>query len=285
MRRYLIGADGRFSTSRAQVALWTLALFFALTFFSVGIPMTGSCPTVGDDTFEGVAAKECPDFGTTFDQLDASYLLLLGGPFAAAVASGAVVADKVNKRQLQKVKASKAQLKDLFTDDSGDADLVDLQFFIFNIVGLVFFAAALLDQPVALPSIPEGIIGLTSLAALAYTGAKAVAANEPVIDSITRARRRGAISPGSLVQINGSNFVPPGGDGRVQRSRVRVRFGEIEEPVVPRSEGDTPVNPTDTKLQVRVPMRVPVGDDVKVVVVTAAGVTSRPYLLKVIDDD
>jgi hypothetical protein len=66
---------------------------------------------------------------------------------------------------------------------------------------------------------------------------------------------------------------------------VGVRFCEFEEPVVPRSEGDTPVNPTDTKLQVRVPMRVPVGDDVKVVVVTAAGVTSRPYLLKVIDDD
>jgi hypothetical protein len=67
LRSYLIGGDGRFSTSQTQAALWTLALAFVLACLLLRF------------------GKPVGTFAAGFDSLDQAYLLLLGGPAAAWV--------------------------------------------------------------------------------------------------------------------------------------------------------------------------------------------------------
>lgn len=73
----ILGADGRLSTSKAVVALWTIVLAMSLVFLS---GMTWFAATSPDQSFSG-----------SWD----AYFLLLGGPFAAAVASKGIVTSKI----------------------------------------------------------------------------------------------------------------------------------------------------------------------------------------------
>ena len=74
-----LGADGRFSTSKTVVALWTVVLAASLMFMS------------GLAWFTTVDGKDV--FGGDWN----SYFLLLGGPFASAVLAKGIVASAVNK--------------------------------------------------------------------------------------------------------------------------------------------------------------------------------------------
>jgi hypothetical protein len=82
LRSYLIGGDGRFSTSQTQAALWTLALAFVLACLLLRAPFGEPGGT----------------FAAGFDSLDEAYLLLLGGPAAAWVLARRVTAGKVCRR-------------------------------------------------------------------------------------------------------------------------------------------------------------------------------------------
>lgn len=178
-----LGADGRFSTSKSVVALWTLVLAASLMLLSA------------QAWFSTVDAKDI--FGGDWN----AYFLLLGGPFASAVLAKGIVATSVGndpaaksstvaqsstsaKATTQSAIAPKAS--DLISNDSGDPDLVDSQYVLFSLVAIVYFVGALVSHVVAyghsagaaaiaLPSIPDALLGLTSLGALTYVGNKAVA--------------------------------------------------------------------------------------------------------------
>ncbi|MDX6229971.1 MAG: hypothetical protein QOI76_3361 [Frankiales bacterium] len=178
----VLGADGRFSTSKSVVALWTLVLATSLVFMS------------GLAWFTNVDGKDL--FGGDWN----SYFLLLGGPFASAVLAKGIVVASVNNDPSAKssttaqsgtAAVSTTQTTaapsgaDLVSNDAGETDLVDSQYVIFSLVAVTFFVGALVtnvvrfgaspDAPaVALPSIPSALLGLTSLAALTYVGNKAV---------------------------------------------------------------------------------------------------------------
>jgi hypothetical protein len=177
-----LGADGRFSTSKSVVALWTLMLATSLMFMS------------GLAWFTTVDGKDV--FGGDWN----SYFLLLGGPFASAVLAKGIVASAVNKDPAAKSStpsqsgtaiASSTQSNvspagsDLVSNDAGDTDLVDSQYVIFSLVAIAYFVGALVAAvvkfggsadaaAVVLPSVPSALLGLTSLAALTYVGNKAV---------------------------------------------------------------------------------------------------------------
>jgi hypothetical protein len=177
-----IGADGRFSTSKSVVALWTLVLASSLMFMS------------GLAWFTTVDSKDV--FGGDWN----SYFLLLGGPFASAVLAKGIVASAVNKDPAAKSSTpsqsgtavtSSTQSNvvpsgsDVISNDAGDTDLADSQYVIFSLVAVVYFVGALVSAvvhfgasvdavPIVLPSIPSALLGLTSLAALTYVGNKAV---------------------------------------------------------------------------------------------------------------
>jgi hypothetical protein len=177
----VLGADGRLSTSKAVTALWTmyfvlaLVLLTTLTFIS------------------SLTAKEA--FGGDWNP----YFLLLGGPFAAAVASKGIVSAKVQKDPASKTNTDAASetavattttttadatAGDLIMNDNGDTDLVDTQYVLFTAVAVAYFVGTLVVTTVdylhgsragvGLPEIPSALLGLTSLSALTYVGNKTV---------------------------------------------------------------------------------------------------------------
>ena len=82
---FAVGKDNRLSTSKLQVVLWTIAIVFAFFFFLFQILKGAS--------------------GAAFNSLDPAYLLLLGGPFAAAVLAKAATTSKTNEGTVQQVPA------------------------------------------------------------------------------------------------------------------------------------------------------------------------------------
>ena len=172
--RLTIGDDERFSTSKMMVVLWTLVFAAALTFLSVMV-------------WSGRLTQD-----QAFGQEWSPYLLLLGGPFAAAVLAKSITSSKSSGGE--KSTASETSLGAVASTDTGTLSLPDTQYSIFTLVAIVYFVGAFLARirayairtadcvadpaaagcTVALPEIPAALLGLTSLAALTYVGAKAV---------------------------------------------------------------------------------------------------------------
>lgn len=273
--RMLIGGDGRLSTSYFQAWVWTLVLVWAFLYFMVVSVLEGR------DALSDVTGR-----------LDADYLLLLGGPFVALIGAQQISTAKRTNGTLAKVETTSTSAGDLVSDDSGRADLVDMQYLLFNVVALAFFFVAFARDHGRLPDIDDGLIALTSAAALAYIAKKAVANNAPGITSIVRTTGSGPVRTGDTVLISGFNFVPPGAEAEEYLDRVRVKFGSVQASVPAgnteagaESSDDLALsvtNITATEIRVTVP---DLGDtarqQIQVVVVTAAGVETAPYPLTV----
>ncbi len=178
----IIGADGRISTSKSVVALWTLVFAMAL------VQLTGMT------VFTGLSAQEA--FGGDWN----SFLLLLGGPFASAVAAKGITVAQVSSDPTAKSGTLAAgatavpttvqttqtpSAADLVTDDGGTTSLPDTQYVVFSLVAILYFVGAFIhnifrfaygaaESNVTLPDIPPALLGLTSLSALTYVGHKAV---------------------------------------------------------------------------------------------------------------
>lgn len=187
----LIGADGYASTSKAVAWLWTLVFAGALLVLS------------GMTWFSELTAEEA--FGQDWN----SYLLLLGGPYASAVLAKGIVTGKSGTQAASTTEAASSsvvgtapdtapdgpQVSDLATGSSGDTSLPDTQYVVFSLVAIVYFVGALVNalndyagersDVIQLPAIPEALLGLTSLAALTYVGAKVVARNGLRLVSVT----------------------------------------------------------------------------------------------------
>jgi hypothetical protein len=79
--------------------------------------------------------------------------------------------------------------------------------------------------PNDLPVLPETLIGVTSVSALAYVTTKAVANQKPSISAIVLAdtAQGTTITGGGLLEIRGFNFVV---DGVTNTSATQVRFAK-----------------------------------------------------------
>jgi hypothetical protein len=176
--------------------------------------------------------------------LGPEYLLLLGGPFAAAALASASTASKAAAKQIQPVQAAKPAAADLVTSTTGDPSLSDAQFLLFNLVALGWFTVALIRAPSQLPDLPATLVGLTSVSALGYLGAKVASTNPPVITSvvITSQPSNGLLHAGDTVRITGSGFHPA--QGRKKDSGVLVLFNGVQAKVA---------KPSDTALVATVP--------------------------------
>jgi hypothetical protein len=152
------GTDNRWSTSKASVVLWTYGLLFV--FIAILLHTRGH----------------------GLDQLTLSdqYLLLLGIPAGTAVASKAITQAKVESGQLAKTTApappnAVAGTGQLFSDDSGNPDLLDAQYFAFSLLLLAYFFTQFLSgESTTLPNLPDTLVGLTGVSALSYTAKKGV---------------------------------------------------------------------------------------------------------------
>lgn len=205
----IVGKDGRLSTSKVQVTLWTYAVVLGLLLLVC----------YGKD-FEG------------FDW-DPEYLLLLGSPAAAALLAKTFTSTKVESGAVEKPPDAPAP-KDVVTDDEGELDLFDFQYFLFNLVLLVIFGLQLVrtlsdpgrlgDADYFLPPLPIALVALTSVSAASYAAKKGLEAQTPVLLGAYPS----VAAPHDKVKLTGKNLVSkrahdaPGDDSPAP---VRVTFG------------------------------------------------------------
>lgn len=202
IRDFLNGADGRWSTSKTAFFLWTYALWFAFVSMLIHV-------------------REVPGS----DELDQEYLLVLGIPAGAAIIAKGVVQSKVDRGDL--TKATQADEMDpvagtgqLFSDDQGRADLLDFQYFGFNLLLLGFFLTKFLDDADAgLPDLPDSLLALTSVGAASYVAKKGLEQDVgPTIRSLVP--REGPVS--TRVTVNGVNLAT------ASNPHAEVLFGNLQ---------------------------------------------------------
>jgi IPT/TIG domain len=223
-----IGEDGRASTSKVQVLLWTFALLYALTFLLVWGRAVGCDGEDREDLICRRAAVARTTLGRLVEApLDTEYYSLLGLPTLAAIAARKMTQNKldrgektkesidealgiqgrgVQKRELKKQAGVSRGLSEVITNDRGETDLIDFQYFAFNLVALGYFVLEFVDTPLAgLPEIPPTLLALSGVAVAAYSGKKALEKDAvPTITAVVPRRVR--LSAGSKVIVTGSGF-------------------------------------------------------------------------------
>ena len=243
-----VGADNRLSTSKFQVLIWTVAVVFAFFFFVFQLAL-------GNDP-------------VNFDSLNGEYLLLLGGPFAAAILAKQAATSRIGETE-QQVPALKPEVGDLVQDNSENGAVSDVQFLLFNFVAMSFFITAIAKTPTALPDLPDTLVGLTSISALTYLGAKLVGNNLPAIESVSLIAQANSTNDGKLransqLRILGRNFVPL--SKAEQKMQTVVLFGAIEQ---------LPSEVSDREILVQAPSGLSAGP-MEITVRTSAGAVADP---------
>jgi hypothetical protein len=187
LKAAIIGQDGRASTSKTQVALWTGAVVWAL----VDLLLLARAYSGGSLFINAVKTNWHPE-----------YLVLLGLPVAAATTAKAVVAgansgqgpassDPSSKAKIASgLSGNRVYVRDpispgvwgfltgiaeLFTGDDDAVAWADLQYVVFTLITLVYFASQFLAQPAAgLPQVPAALLTLMGVSATGYAANKIV---------------------------------------------------------------------------------------------------------------
>ena len=185
LKAAIIGQDGRASTSKTQVVLWTAAVVWAL----IDLLLLARAYPSGNLFTHAVTNSWRPE-----------YLVLLGLPLAAATAAKAVVAGAnsgygpatsdssstvASSLNLGRVYVRDpvppgawgflAGVAELFTGDDDAVAWPDLQYVVFTLITLTYFAVQFLAQPTdGLPAVPAALLTLMGVSATGYTANKIV---------------------------------------------------------------------------------------------------------------
>lgn len=188
VKALIIGSDGRASTSKTQVVLWTFAIFYALVFLLLWGRSVGCASTDLDDTPACEQAMVGRDafLAVTNGALQHEYYALLGLPVAAAVAAKAITTNKEADGELVKDDIDPGQggfrdsLSEIISNDAGETDLIDFQYFAFTLLALAFFLTEFFANPGAgLPNLPPTLVALSGVSTGAYTAKKSLAKDDP----------------------------------------------------------------------------------------------------------
>jgi hypothetical protein len=254
MRLLVIGADNRTSTSKTVALAWTYAIAFGL--------------------FAVLVAKWLGD-GSGYESLISNglreeYWLLLGGPYAAAIA--AKYAATTQNDGAGKIPASidGASPGQLLTDDQGNGDLGDFQYVLLNVVALAAYLGAFVpDLDSGLPQLPKVLTALALTSAGAYSAKKFLQQAPPTLTSILPASvPAGTDTQPSQIEVWGTNLTVPAAlapDGSALPPTVLV--GGIVATVTAHQE-----TLGSDHLTVTVPAGLPSNSHTKVTAVRADGV-------------
>jgi hypothetical protein len=241
-RALYVGLDGRWSTSKLQALLWTYAVLYALVALFVA-------DQLGLDFSDGKGFA-----GIEFRD---EYLLLLGGPFAAAVLAKGIMATKVENGTIVKPEAPTERsavtgFRDVISDDAGRTDLVDFQYFFFNLVALGFFAVSFCPNVAeGFPDLPDFLVGLTSVSALAYVTSKAVESSTPQITLVVPS----TAFPEQTVEVRGTYLASLG-----ELPLATVDGLEATVAILANAPGPT------NRLKVTLPKDLPAGEDKEITI-------------------
>jgi hypothetical protein len=214
----LMGYDKRMSTSKTMALAWTVVLAYMVLTIALIARSQGASY-----------------FKDIFSNAPELYLVLLGGPYAAAVLAKVSVVSKLDSGRMQKADGdNKLHPADLTSNDTGATDLYDFQYTLFNLIGLLAVVALFWSGPgKGLPPIPSFLAILLGGSALTYTVNKAAQSNAPAITDVTP----GTARIGETVTIAGSNlYMPTGQDDKAPKTVVTV--GGVEAPLAGEPQSD-----------------------------------------------
>ncbi len=278
-RGVIRGKDGRISTSKFQGAMWTFivvwalfALLYAWAIARIGHDLLGANGADGAWTALNKGFQKFLD-----DGLEGSYLLLLGIPLAGAISSKAITSSKVASGSVVKEPkgddSTTGAVQELIGNDSGEADLGDLQYLLFNLLAAAYFLVQFISHPTdGLPSMPPTLVGLTGVAAAAYVSKKGVYSEPPILLGVLPP----SAGPGKEVRIYGEKLIS---------STAKVATGGGAEAVADNSQLGSIVTfsgqaativgePTETLIRVEVPRGLVPGP-VQVAVLRPPGASSE----------
>jgi hypothetical protein len=210
LKGFVVGGDGRTSTSQVQVVIWSLALAFGLLFLLLLVGRSPNCPAAATGRHFGSCPKNAMTGVSFADLLGKNfrweYLFLLGWPLALAVYAKQQVfkalddidaetgaaedtskpkagsPEAVGTSQGAQVKAPPtdaasvgviAGLRDVVSDDHGRGALLDAQYFTFTLITAVYFVLQVTTHPKSgLPEIPAALLVLMGVAGGGYLSSK-----------------------------------------------------------------------------------------------------------------
>lgn len=266
--RLVTGADNRVSTSKVQVVLWT---------YIVGAGLLS------------LIASTWAGLSTGFDAITSSsfefgpYLVLLGGPFLGAIGARALVASQVESGQSAKPPGEPSASQAL-TDDSGNADLIDCQYMLFNLIAIAYFLGAFISDPTrGFPEIPTLIYVLTGASALGYVTNKAIPSGAPTLASASPS----SAAVGGKITIFGSGLLFPKEPTAVVPPSSVEQFNDIQVMVGGREAKPVQGSLSSTRaggdrLEVVVPQGLDVGSEYDLVALNFRGTQSNAIKLCVI---
>jgi hypothetical protein len=185
LRLLVIGKDNRTSTSKIVALAWTYAIFFGLLALIVA-NWLGSSAGYHELIKNGLRDE---------------YLLFLGGPYAAAVIAKYKAQTSTDKTTAG---VGSASPKQLITDDSGDVDLGDFQYVLFNALALAFYLGTFIPHlQQGMPRLPSLLTGLALTSAGGYTAKQLVSQAAPQLLSLLPT----SVPRGSAVEVWGNNLI------------------------------------------------------------------------------
>lgn len=206
----ITGYDGRRSTSKTITFAWT----FVVAWMLIAVAL--------------VAARSGAGFTDLLKNTSNLYLVLLGGPYAAAIMAKVSVTNGVQTGRIQKTAATTTGPSDIVSDDNGSTDLYDFQYMLFNLVALVIVIFLFGARPgKGFPGIPDFLAILTGGSAAAYTVNKGLTSNAPSISGV----QPGTARIGDTATITGTNLLPPAAEDA--KPAVSVGGVNVQEVTLP----------------------------------------------------
>lgn len=196
------GEDGRASTSKFQVFLWTGAVLFAYVAVLAVRWKAGQTDTLPDIP-QGVLAA-------------------LGISSGTAVAAQAITANAVGSGSTVKLPLARNRgLAPIFQNDADQPDIGKIQLVAWTFIAIGAFLAGVLrivssgSTDASLPDIDPTLMVLTGLGSATYLGRKLVTTTTPTIASVSRSSLSLVEGDPRLVTIQGANFGATQGGSQV----------------------------------------------------------------------
>lgn len=197
----ILGADGRTSTSKTFILMWTLLVAWALVALLIAgqFVSTHACVPASDIANAAQKCRAAADevgllqvgwLHFLHAGLSGGYLVLLGVPASAGVAAKGITQSQVNGAGFKAPKPAAGfdpatRIAEIFSADDGTTDIGDFQYLIFNLVTAAYFVSQFLNPDGSgLPTIPDTLLGLTSVSAGLYVGKKAVTRTQPLVTGV-----------------------------------------------------------------------------------------------------
>lgn len=202
--KLIVGADGRYSSSKIQFFLWTLVVIFAYVTVFVARVSKGNSEVISE--------------------IPANILIAMGFSATTMTVAKGITSSFATNGQVNKTQAAEASLSTIFCDDDGFPDLSKIQMLAWTLIACFMYISrltlAMRVDPPALPDIDPAMMVLMGLGQGAYLGKKLTTTDTPRLTGVSPASGPvntpitlsgmsfGAVPSGNMIVFNGMSDLP-----------------------------------------------------------------------------